>query len=113
MSSLQRPARYETDDYTTNRSASKISTHILTPEKRLMHFLHHPRFPRRRRTHFPLELLEEGKDLAIRTDLESCGVEICNMEVRLSASMQKSGKNLTSIFTRSPLCLWRISITRT
>lgn len=45
-----------------------------------MHFAHHPRFPRRRRAQFPLALLEDGKDLAVRTDLESCGVEICNME---------------------------------
>lgn len=53
----------------------------MTTEKQLLHYLHQPQYPARKRTHFPLEHIESGKTLLVRTDLESVGVDICNMEV--------------------------------
>ncbi|KAK9898669.1 hypothetical protein P389DRAFT_178044 [Cystobasidium minutum MCA 4210] len=60
---------------------AKTSTHVMSSEKQLLHYLHQPQYPARKRTHFPLEHIESGKTLLVRTDLESVGVDICNMEV--------------------------------
>lgn len=53
----------------------------MSSEKQLLHYMHQPHFPARKRTHFPLEHIEAGRTLLVRTDLESVGVDICNMEV--------------------------------
>lgn len=53
----------------------------MSSEKQLLHYLHQPQFPARKRLHFPLEHIEAGQTLLFRTDLESVGVDICNMEV--------------------------------
>jgi translation initiation factor eIF-2B subunit epsilon len=60
---------------------ARTSTHIMSSDRQLLHYLHQPVYPARPRTHFPLEHIESGKDLLLRTDLESVGVDICNMEV--------------------------------
>lgn len=67
----------------SNSLTSKISTHIIAPQanNQLLHYMYHSRFPKRARTRFPLELFEAHKDMVIRTDLESVGIDICNMEV--------------------------------
>jgi translation initiation factor eIF-2B subunit epsilon len=66
---------------TSTSSPARTSTHILSSEKQLLHYLHQPPFPARKRTQFPLEHIEAGKTLILRTDLESVGVDVCNMEV--------------------------------
>lgn len=72
-------------DYPCNSTRAsapaKTSTHVMSSEKQLLHYLHQPQYPARKRTHFPLEHIESGKTLLVRTDLESVGVDICNMEV--------------------------------
>ncbi|EFP76227.2 hypothetical protein PGT21_007694 [Puccinia graminis f. sp. tritici] len=68
----------------TSRMASSNSTaiHLLDPSSRLL-YLHTDRnkFPRPKRIQIPPELFNEPKDLLMRSDLESVGIDLCSVEV--------------------------------
>ncbi|KAH9458906.1 hypothetical protein Pst134EA_019060 [Puccinia striiformis f. sp. tritici] len=63
-------------------SSTSTSIHLLDPSSRLL-YLHTDRhkFPRQKRIQIPPELFHEPKDLLMRSDLESVGVDLCSVEV--------------------------------
>ncbi|WAQ88751.1 hypothetical protein PtA15_10A170 [Puccinia triticina] len=68
----------------TSRMGSSNSTaiHLLDPTSRLLYFHTEPhKFPRPKRIQIPPELFHEPKDLLMRSDLESVGIDLCSVEV--------------------------------
>ena len=67
-----------------DRTTSKYAVHLLAPNHQLLHYEECSLFPKKKRSVLPREALDEGKEAVVRADLESVGVTICSVEVRLS-----------------------------
>lgn len=59
------------------------TVHAYTPDGRLIYYSTAPRFPRVRKATLPAEafLGGDGKDVLVRSDLESVGLDVCSLEV--------------------------------
>lgn len=75
MSCMVAPRSYPT--------TTKSVVHMLSPEAELLHYEAAPVFPTRQRAKLPREALDGGKEVTVRSDLESIGVQICSVEVSL------------------------------
>lgn len=69
-----------------DRTTSKYAVHLLAPNHQLLHYEESSLFPKKKRAVLPREALDGGKEAIARADLESVGVTICSVEVRLSPS---------------------------
>jgi hypothetical protein len=65
-----------------SRASSQSSIYILSPSSQLLHYETSATFPRKPRARFPREMLDNTRDVLIRSDLESIGVDVCSIEVR-------------------------------
>lgn len=64
---------------------AKTATYTLSEKKQIMHYSLSATHPASKRLEIPTEIFSTSKEIYIRTDLESVGVDICDKEVRFSS----------------------------